>query len=118
MGKRVELLWPPKELWPNSRKDRRGISGIRAKYRQDAWALAREARFSATAHLRITFRPPTAGKRDLDNMLAAIKAGLDGVAQAAGQDDSEWALTIRKGDPARPHGAVVIEAIDEQDEEP
>ncbi len=51
------------------------------------------------AHLDITFYPPDRRKRDLDNMLGAIKYGLDGIAKASGVDDYGWSLTISRGVP-------------------
>lgn len=49
-------------------------------------------------HLTITFAPPDRQRRDLDNMLASIKAGLDGLSQVLEVDDSRWSLTIRKAE--------------------
>ena len=49
-------------------------------------------------HLTITFYPPTRRAFDLDNALARIKAGLDGLADVLGVDDKHWSLTIRKAD--------------------
>lgn len=107
MGSSVLLPWPPKELMPNRKKQHRYTRDIRKKYKEACWALAREARFRAE-HLDITFHPPCGRRRDLDNLLAAMKAGLDGLALAMGVDDSEFTFTIRKGDPKRPDGCVVV----------
>ena len=63
---------------------------------------------SGTLMLSITFYPPDRRKRDLDNMLASIKAGLDGLSDAIGIDDSDFAITIRKGDNIK-NGAINIE---------
>lgn len=38
--------------------------------------------------LRLTFFAPNKIRRDLDNLLAAMKPSLDGMAQALGVDDS------------------------------
>jgi len=103
----LTIPWPPKALSANSRKQHRYSTKERKSYKRDCWALCKEAKFSAT-HLDITFHPPDARRRDLDNMLASIKYGLDGIAEAMGVDDSVFSFTIRKGDPVRPHGAVVI----------
>jgi crossover junction endodeoxyribonuclease RusA len=103
----VTLPWPPKALSANSRKDRRYSTAERKQYKQDCWVLTKEAKFRAF-HLDITFHPPDGRRRDLDNMLAGIKYGLDGVAAAMGIDDSFFEFTIRKGEPVRPHGAIVI----------
>jgi len=97
----IRLPWPDKSMWPNSRKDRRGVAPTRRQYRSDGakatWAAGfRKVRWER-AHLLVTFCPPDRRKRDLDNMLAAIKSGLDGVSDALGVDDSAWDLTIRRG---------------------
>lgn len=103
----LTLPWPPKALQANSRKDRRHTGEDRRSYKRTCWVLTKEARFRAT-HLDITFHPPCGRKRDLDNMLASIKSGLDGIAVAMGIDDSNFTFTIRKGEPRRPAGCVVI----------
>ncbi|MFZ9885496.1 MAG: endodeoxyribonuclease RusA [Candidatus Limnocylindrus sp.] len=56
----------------------------------------------------ITFRIPDARRRDMDNMLAAIKAGIDAASDHVGVDDSRWTLTLAIGQPIK-GGAVVIE---------
>jgi crossover junction endodeoxyribonuclease RusA len=48
----------------------------------------------------LDFRPPDRRRRDLDNLLASMKAGLDGLADALGVDDSRWRLAIEMGEPA------------------
>ena len=106
---KLVLPWPHKDLSPNSRKDRRYTGDKRKGYKQACWALTKEIQFRAS-HLDITFCPPDGRRRDLDNMLGSIKYGLDGVALAMGCDDSEWELTIRKGEPCRPDGCVIIRA--------
>jgi crossover junction endodeoxyribonuclease RusA len=99
----VDLPWPPRALSPNAREHRMRVADVKAKYRRACWALTREAmgRWTAPASgklsLAIVFCPPDNRRRDLDNMLAGIKAGLDGVADAVGCDDSLWTLTITRG---------------------
>lgn len=106
----IELPWPPKELSANSRKDRRYTGQHRKNYRASCWALCKASKPDpALTHLDITFHPPDARRRDLDNMLSGIKYGLDGVAQALGVDDYEWSMSIKRGEPCRPAGKVVIE---------
>jgi crossover junction endodeoxyribonuclease RusA len=58
--------------------------------------------------VKITFRPPDKRRRDLDNALSSIKAGLDGVADAIGVDDRHWALMLQWGEPVK-GGAVELE---------
>ena len=49
----------------------------------------------------------------MDNMLASIKSGLDGVADAMGVDDKHWSITLRRGEPIA-NGAVMIDATRDQ----
>ena len=109
----IRLPWPPKALSPNSRKAHRYSTKERQRYKSAASAAALEAGFRdlkfETVHLRITFNAPDARRRDLDNMLAHIKSGIDGISQAIGIDDSRFEYTIRRGEYDRPNGSVDIE---------
>lgn len=102
----VSLPWPPRALSPNGRKHRMAVARVKKQYRADcAWSTiaAGVRRIDATAvRVRITFHPPDARARDTDNMLASLKAGLDGVADVIGIDDSRWTLVIARGAPAAP----------------
>ena len=110
----IVLPWPAPCMWPNSRVDRRSASGTRKAYREDGakatWAAGFRKLNWETAHLRITFYPPCGRARDLDNMLAAIKSGLDGISDAIGIDDSRWSMTIQRGDVVK-GGAVHVALI-------
>ena len=55
-----------------------------------------------------TFLPPDARRRDTDGMFSSIKAYLDGLADASGIDDSNFNLSIRRGDIVR-NGLVRLE---------
>lgn len=103
----IRLGWPPTVLSPNGRKDRRGITKVRNGYKTAAFYAARGVPVSENAHLSICFFPPDNRRRDLDNMLGSIKAGLDGIALAAGVDDYGWSLGIKRCEPVK-GGAVVI----------
>lgn len=54
------------------------------------------------------FCPPDKRARDLDNLLASMKSGLDGVADALGVDDSVFRPAVDWG-PVRPGGVVEIQ---------
>lgn len=103
----VEFPWPPSCLSPNSRKDRRGTTESRRNYKM-AWRAIAKHKLRGT-HLDITFHPPDGRRRDLDNMFGAIKYGIDGLALAMGVDDSVFSFTIRRAEPRKPHGCVVVE---------
>ena len=59
-------------------------------------------------HLSLTFYAPTRRAYDLDNALARMKAGLDGLADVLGVDDSKWSLSIARGDTTGGSVTVVI----------
>ena len=113
----LTLPWPPSELHPNSRVDRRRATKHRQTYREAGFYAVKVARakIPPDAALRITFHPPDRRRRDLDGMLGAIKAGLDGIALAAGVDDYGWSLTIRRAEPVK--GGAVVVTIDKGDME-
>ena len=89
--KTVYLPWPPKELSPNATIHWAKKSKFKKSYRQTCWALALEAKLEAPSDskikLEITFYPPDKRHRDADNMVASIKSGLDGLADALRVND-------------------------------
>ena len=108
---KVILPWPPSELSPNARVHWAKKARIAKDYRRWAHLLACGAKAPVgleTAKVSITFNPPDRRARDLDNMLASMKSGLDGIAAAIGVDDSKWAIKIEKGQPVK-GGAVIVQ---------
>jgi Holliday junction resolvase RusA-like endonuclease len=107
------LPWPSADLSPNARS-RTYHKAARAKKaaRHDAWAIALESKVkapeSAEIAVHIEFHPPDARRRDRDNMVASMKAALDGVAQALGVDDHRFRLRPTFHPPRPPKGAVII----------
>lgn len=92
---RIDLPWPPKELSPNARVHWRAAADVKADYKAACAMLAKVATKGwepvyHDLHLTVTFHQPDMRKRDVDNMLASIKYGLDGVAQALGVDDRQF----------------------------
>ena len=98
---RVVLPWPPRVLSPNSRPPHWAVlAQAKRAYRLACHAEARAAgwRNGAVAptdrlHVRLVFVPPDRRRRDMDNLIAAMKSGLDGLADALGVDDTRWTLT-------------------------
>lgn len=106
----VTLPWPPKALSPNARVHHMALAKAKKAYKEACmWQAKADGAKPMTGalHLTITFVPPDRRHRDLDNMLASIKSGLDGLRDVLGVDDSRWSLTIRK----TPHigGVVLVE---------
>lgn len=98
----IVLPWPPKELSPNARMHWARLAKAKKAYRAAcAWQAKAQGAQPIAAdklHLTLTFYAPTRRAFDLDNALARCKAGLDGLCDVLGVDDSKWSLTIRKAD--------------------
>lgn len=113
--KAIILSWPPAALSPNAKRRGhwRAYAPVTKAYRHDCAvdALAQGLRAcpDVPLHLSLTFCPPDNRKRDLDGMLGAFKAGLDGLSDVLGVDDSRWSLSIRKGEKAK--GGLVLVTI-------
>lgn len=113
----IRLPWPHKFLSPNSREHWATVAREKNRARQAAFWIASEAMgrdWTAPdrPHVHLVFCPPDNKARDLDNLLASMKAALDGVSEAIGVDDSKWAITITKGDVVR-FGAVLVAITDD-----
>ena len=96
------LPWPPSVLSPNARAHWAQLAKAKKAYREAcAWTARQQGAQRIEAerlHLTITFVPPNRRAHDLDNCLARMKAGLDGLADVLGVDDKRWALTILRAD--------------------
>ncbi len=107
----LTLPYPPGILNPNNRKHWRAKAPIRAKYKDDCYLLAlanKPTLQPGNIALSITFNPPTLREPDLDNLLSALKNGLDGVATAWGINDKMFRpITVHMGSKVK-DGSVVI----------
>lgn len=110
----IRLPWPPRDLSPNARghwsKKARAAKKYRADTRLLSQAMGCRALGCDALTVEITFAPPDRRPRDQDNMLASIKAGLDGIADATGVDDSTWHIGHRVADPVK-GGAVLVHVL-------
>ena len=106
----VTFPWPHKDLSPNSRGHWSKKSRAAKNYRLDCFYLSKEAKVIADwdgpVHLHIAFFPPDRRHRDVDNMLASIKSGLDGLAEALGVNDKRFVLHL--GVSEKTAGTVVV----------
>ena len=108
----IELPYPPPPLNPNANSHWALKARTAKKYKAQCHMLLsrhREA-LKGKHSFHVLFHPPCPRRRDLDNMLAAIKHGLDALALVTGVDDSKFQLTIAKGKPVK-GGKVVIECL-------
>lgn len=112
----ISLPWPPKELSPNARNHWAVIHRAKRIYRTECWAQTKEVSKSLALigsykiPLKITFYPPSKRHYDLDNCIASIKAGLDGIADALQVNDHRFALTdVQLSDEVK--GMVKVEIV-------
>lgn len=109
----IEVLvpFPPADLNPNKRLHWAVKSKAVKAYRNlCAWhALEAGVRPMDADKLRviITFTPPDKRRRDRDNMIAAFKAGADGIADVSGVDDADWVTSYAFDEP-QAGGAVSV----------
>jgi crossover junction endodeoxyribonuclease RusA len=96
------LPWPPKDLSPNSRKHYQALARIKKAYREAcAWTARQQGAGRIDAErlaVHLEFVPPDRRHRDWDNMLAAFKAGADGLADVIGVDDHYWRISFNVAD--------------------
>ena len=97
------LPWPQAKLSPNSRVHWSTLAKEKKAYRSACWLTALEQLRGAKAALpdgpltvELEFLPPTRRTYDRDNLVARMKAGLDGLADALHIDDKRFStLTAR-----------------------
>ena len=108
------LPWPPKELSPNARvhwaKKAKAAKAFKKYCMLILWHNVDLACWRGKNNFNIVFQPPSARRADIDNMLAAVKPGLDALSYVTGVDDSKFQFTISKAPPVK-GGAVRVEAI-------
>jgi crossover junction endodeoxyribonuclease RusA len=116
----VTLPWPHKDLSPNSRKHWRGKAPIKAKAREDAAYAAFQAMSGGVREERIRFAgdgpipvdvyfyPPDRRHRDDDNMIGAMKAARDGLADALGVNDRRFRPNYHFCEPVKPGRIEVV----------
>jgi crossover junction endodeoxyribonuclease RusA len=105
----IELPFPPTALSPNARPHWAAKARAFKAYKTQCYMLLSQFRDDLKGRdtFELRFLPPDRHRRDIDNMLASSKAAIDALAEVCGVDDSQFKLTIAKGDP-RQGGAVVV----------
>lgn len=100
----ITLPWPPKELSPNARLHWAKVSKAKKSYREACYYIAlmslQRGMFSETdvigVHLK--FYKPTRRAMDWDNLIARMKAGLDGMSDALKINDKQFRLSMEVAD--------------------
>ncbi|WP_397586786.1 hypothetical protein [Sphingobium fuliginis] len=119
----VSLPWPPSALRPNAsspgawRVKQTAAKRYKADCRILCIANGIEPVSLDAAHLTIRFCPPDARRRDLDNMLASFKQGIDAISESIGIDDYRFGFTIVRGAPVK-GGCVHVTINEEYDARP
>lgn len=108
------LPWPSRQLRPNARVHwaQKARATKHDRHTADVLALsagwARQPLPDGQLFLWIDFFPPDKRKRDTDNLVANIKAYIDGIADAVGVNDSRFALRPYLMDEVRKGGEVRV----------
>jgi crossover junction endodeoxyribonuclease RusA len=95
----ITLPWPKRELSPNSPAHYMVKHKAKKEYRQECAWQAREQGVkqdwpqAGKIGVHLHFVPPNRTRRDHDNLIASMKAGLDGLADAMGVDDSRFVIS-------------------------
>lgn len=112
-----DLPWPPSELSPNKRQHWGRLAKAKRIFRRACHLSVLEQRVGGLCGERFAltyeFAPPDARCRDRDNLVAAMKSGIDGVCDALGIDDKLF-VSVTAVDGARTKGGSVrvkIEAL-------
>jgi len=108
----IELPWFPQACRPNYRsRSHWPRTNAMKKTRQwgyaAALAAARPYIISERIELLLTFYPPSTRAHDKDNLLAACKGYLDGIAQAWNVNDSAFDPRVQIGEPVK-GGKIVV----------
>lgn len=95
---KLELPYPPKELNPNKKQHWAIKAKFIKSYKTTCFNLTKLSGAKVNdgvIKLSIEFVKPDAKKRDDDNIIAAFKAGRDGVAMALGVDDNRFEVSYK-----------------------
>ena len=105
----VELPFPPACVFPNAKRRTHWSRYSRAtrNYRNTCFVLTRKAKVQGKL-LKVCFHQPDKRRRDDDGMIAAFKAGRDGVAEALRVDDFHFRPQYAFADEPVKWGKVVV----------
>ncbi len=91
----IILPFPSPDLSPNARLHWAKVAKAKSAYRASCnaralLALKKPWLYEAPYQLDLEFFKPTKRSQDLDNLLARMKSGIDGVCTAIGIDDKDF----------------------------
>lgn len=113
----LNLPWPPRALSPNVRTHYMAVARFKRQYRRDCYyaTLSGGAKACGPQILSFVFRPPHNRRYDKDNLIAQMKAGIDGIADALHIDDQHFHIGDVDIGPCMPGGEVQVFISDYQE---
>ena len=110
------VAWPPRILSPNSRVHWSSLAKAKRIYRHACGWATRDSlpQGGGAAHehavsVTLRFVAPDRRARDEDNIIAAMKAGIDGIADGIGLDDGKIKWSYEFPRETHPGGKVLVE---------
>ena len=96
----LDLPWPPPGLSPNARLHYRRVSLLKRDFRRTCWITTLAAKPGPLPDgdlaLVLIFSPPDRRTYDRDNLVARMKAGIDGLCDGLKIDDARFkSITCR-----------------------
>ena len=118
----IELVlgWPPSNLSPNARLHWAKLARAKKQYRNACFSVSKEQlkKFNTDSIpeklvLEMTFIPPDRRSYDRDNLVARMKSGIDGLADALKINDKRFNTVISTMDTYYLGGFVRIRILQE-----
>ena len=120
----IVLGWPPSDLSPNARLHWGKVAKAKKIYRQACYSVSKEQlkneknkknfkNIPERLVLEMTFIPPDRRSYDRDNLVARMKAGIDGLADALRINDKQFNTVISTMDQDYLGGFVRIRILQE-----
>ena len=116
----IVLGWPPSDLSPNARLHWAKLARAKKQYRKASFSVSKEQLKKIKTDsipeklvLEMTFIPPDRRSYDRDNLVARMKSGIDGLADALKINDKRFNTVISTMDTDYLGGFVRIRILQE-----
>ena len=118
----IVLGWPPSDLSPNKRLHWAKLATAKKQYRKDCLSVTKEQlkkyksvyeKIPEKLVLEMLFIPPDKRSYDRDNLVARMKAGIDGLSDALRINDKRFNTVISTMDTTTLGGYVRILILQE-----
>ena len=116
----IVLGWPPSDLSPNARLHWAKLARAKKQYRNACFSVSKEQLKKFNTEnipeklvLEMTFIPPDRRSYDRDNLVARMKSGIDGLADALKINDKRFNTVISTMDTDYLGGFVRIRILQE-----